>query len=257
MYHHESGSNYDLWEGNIVPGWTADNIHGPGFFSTAFRNRIDGKDPLNTNTKTEQTVPVNLYSFNRYFNVIGNVLGTTGYHTAYEVFTTTTGAQSGGANCDKTIYRLGWGGHCNNADNTGDPTLRTTTMRWGNYDTVNNAARFVSAEVPTGVTYGNTVPSTQVLPASFYLSGRPSFFVTAYGTVAWPPIGPDVTGGNIANVAGHANKLPAQLCYENTVNDPAFAAGTVRSFNAATCFPSGGATAPSPPTNLRIIIGGL
>jgi hypothetical protein len=254
MYHHESGSNYDLWEGNNIPGWTADNIHGPGFFATGLRNRIDGKDPLNTNTKTEQTVPVDLYSFSRYFNIIGNVLGTSGYHVAYEVFTTTTGAQSGGANCDKTIYRLGWGGNCSNSDNPGDPTLRNTIMRWGNYDTVNNAVRFVSSEVPTSVTYGNPVPSSQTLPASFYLSARPAFFNTSFGSVPWPAIGPDITGGNITNVAGHAFKIPAQVCYEHMTDDPAFAAGTVRSFSAGACYPTG--TPPAPPTNLRIS-GGL
>ena len=73
----------------------------------------------------------------------------------------------------------------------------------------------------------------------------------------WPAIGPDVTGGNIANVAGHANKIPAQLCYENMTNDSAFAANTVRTFDASTCYPSVvSGTRPSPPTNVRII-GGL
>jgi hypothetical protein len=254
LYHHESGSNYNLWEGNNVPGLTADNIHGPSFFSTAFRNRIDGKDPLNTNTKTEQTVPVNLYSFNRYFNIIGNVLGTSGYHNAYEVFTTTTGSQSGGANCDTTIYRLGWGGNCDNSDNLGDPILRTTMMRWGNYDTVNNTVRFVPSEVPTGITYGNALPSTQALPNSMYLSGRPAFFVTAYGTVPWPPIGPDVVGGNITNVGGHAHRIPAQLCYEHLTDDPSFAAGTVKVFNGNSCY-STGTQAPTAPTNVRIVTG--
>src|SRR5436190_2139654 len=256
LYHHESGSNFDLWEGNNVPGLTADNIHGPSFFATAFRNRIDGKDPANTNNNTQQTITDHHDSFNRYCNIVGNVLGTSGYHTAYEVYTNTTGSQSGGANCDKTIYRLGWNGNCSNNEGRGDPTLRDTIMRWGNYDTVNSEARFVSAEVPTGVTYGNTVPSTQTLPASLYLLGRPDFFTTAWGTVAWPPIGPEVTGGTVANVGGRVHKIPAQLCYEHMTDDPAFAAGTVRSFNAEACFPSGvSSTAPGPPTNLRIVRG--
>jgi hypothetical protein len=42
------------------------------------------------------------------------------------------------------------------------------------------------------------------LPASLYLTSKPSWF----GTVAWPPIGPDVSG--------MANELPAQLCYETS-----------------------------------------
>jgi hypothetical protein len=251
LYHHEQGSNYNLWEGNIGPGMTADNIHGPSDFNTAFRNRLDGKDPLNTNTKTEQTIAVNLYSFNRFFNIIGNVLGTSGYHNTYEVFTTTTSSQSG-SNCDTTIFRLGWGGNCSNSDNRGDPTLRTTLMRWGNYDTVNAAARFVSSEVPSGLSlYANPMPSSQTLPSSFYYAARPSWWSTSFGTPPWPAIGPDVTGGNIANVAGHANMNPAQLCYNNSPIDSSFGSNNVRVFNATSCYTASTPTAPQPPANLQ------
>ena len=253
MYHHESGSNYDLWEGNNVPGMTADNIHGPGFFATAFRNRIDGKDPLNTNTKTEQTVPVDIYSFSRFFNIIGNVLGTSGYHTTYEVYTTTTGAQDG-TNCDVTIYRLGWGGNCANTDNPGDTTLRSTMMRWGNYDTVNGGVRFVNSEVPSGLSlYANAVPASQTLPSSFYLSGTPSFWGTPWGTPPWPANGPDVTGGNIANVGGHANLIPAQLCYNNSPVDSNYGSKNVKLYNADNCYTTS-ISPVQPPTGIQVTV---
>jgi hypothetical protein len=249
-YHHEQGSNYNLWEGNIGPGMTADNIHGPSVFATAFRNRWDGKDPLNTNVKSEQTVPVDLYSFNRFFNLVGNVLGTSGYHNTYEVSTTTSGSQSGGANCDTTIYRFGWGGNCNNSDNQGDPTLRGSTMRWGNYDTVNAAGRWVSGEVPSGLAkYANAVPATQTLPASFYLLAKPAWF----GAVPWPPIGPDVTGGNVSGVGGHVYKIPAQVCYETLAIDSAYGSSNVRTFNAETCYQASSDIVLAAPTNLRIV----
>ena len=43
------------------------------------------------------------------------------------------------------------------------------------------------------------------LPASFYLASRPSWF----GSVIWPPTGPDVacTTGCIANTADHAGPI--------------------------------------------------
>jgi hypothetical protein len=59
------------------------------------------------------------------------------------------------------------------------------------------------------------------LPESLYLSGRPGWFTTPYGTVAWPPIGPDV--------AGSVSKIPAQLCYENT-------AAKGQPFDAKACY---------------------
>jgi hypothetical protein len=248
-YHHEQGSDYILWEGNIGNGLTADNIHGPSFFNTAFRNRWDGKDQLNLLTKTEQTVAVNLYSLNRLFNIIGNVLGTSGYHNTYEVFTTTTGTQSA-TSCNTTIYRLGWGGHCDNSQTIGDPTLRPSMMRWGNYDTVTATVRWVSGEVPSGLAkYANPVPATQTLPASLYLLANPQWF----GTVPWPPIGPDVTGGNISGVGGHAYKIPAQVCYETLLIDSAYGSSNVRTFHADTCYSVISNGVLSPPTNLRIV----
>jgi hypothetical protein len=96
-----------------------------------------------------------------------------------------------------------------------------TTMRWGNYDTVNAAVRWLSGEVPSGISlYPNPVPATQTLPASFFLNSRPSWWATSHGTPPWPPIGPDVTNGNIPGVAGYANKIPSELCYENLSDDP-------------------------------------
>ena len=85
-------------------------------------------------------------------------------------------------------------------------------MRWGNYDTVNDATRWLPTEVPCALgSLANLLPSTQVLPASFYMSGKPAFF----GTVPWPAIGPDVTGGSEAGVGGHNAKIPARRCFES------------------------------------------
>ena len=111
---------------------------------------------------------------------------------------------------------------------------------WGNYDVVNGSVRWQSAEVPTGLSdYPNSVPASQILPNSFYLAARPSWF----RTVTWPPIGPDVSGGNIANTGGYANRIPAQECYTSVMGGPADGSGAVLSFNANTCY---GATYHNP-----------
>jgi hypothetical protein len=109
----------------------------------------------------------------------------------------------------------------------------------------------VASEVPSGITYGNPVPPDQTPPASFYLPGQPGWWATPWGTPKWPAIGPDVTGGNVTAVGGHVDKIPAELCYEHMSDDPAYAANTIKSFNANSCYASGG-TPPSAPTNLRI-----
>ena len=59
----------------------------PQLFVSAgtFRNYWNGRDPALTLGvhKDLQTVPVLLYTHSRYYNIVGNVLGTSGYHTNY------------------------------------------------------------------------------------------------------------------------------------------------------------------------------
>ena len=236
---HGTNTSLNLYEGNQGPGFEADSIHGTHNLETVFRNQFDGHEP----GKTSNTTPINLYSHSRIYNIIGNVLGTGNFHTNYQAIAIT-------GNCDVSIYAFGWVGEpCGAADPGStsnvqpDSLVSTTVMRWGNYDTVNNAVRFVAGEVPSGLSsFANPVPASQTLPASFFLDSKPSWF----GSVPWPPIGPDVTGGNISGLSGHAYKIPAQLCYENP--------SSYTNFNAGSCYGSSGgdATPPSPPKNLRI-----
>jgi hypothetical protein len=171
----------------------------------------------------------------RFFNLVGNVLGTNSYHTTYAALS------------DTSIYYLG----VTDTALPNDPLVASTMMRWGNYDTVNDASRFLSGEVPSGLAkYANAVPSSQTLPNSFYLSAKPSWF----GSIAWPPIGPDVTGGFDASTGNHVHKIPARVCYENSAKD---GNGRLTAFNPDTCYGtsgggSGDTVPPSAPQNLRI-----
>ena len=118
-------------------------------------------------------------------------------------------------------------------------------MRWGNYDTVNNATRWQASEVPSGISpFANAVPASQSLPSSLYLSAKPAWF----GSVAWPPIGPDVVGGNLAGLGGHVYKIPAQVCFESVMGG-SFGSG-LRTFNARNCYSS--SPPPSAPTGLNV-----
>jgi hypothetical protein len=62
-----------------------------------------------------------------------------------------------------------------------------------------------------------------------------------------------VTGGNIANVAGHANQIPAQVCYSNVMGGPADGSGNVLNFDANSCYNATSAPSPNPPSNFKII----
>jgi hypothetical protein len=99
----------------------SDNVHGTAHFIVSFRNRFAGFEQ----GKYAQTVPIHIYAANRYFSVIGNVLGTDSYHTNYSAQ-----APGSSANCDKSIYSLGWGGNCGGGL-PNDPLVASTPMRWG------------------------------------------------------------------------------------------------------------------------------
>lgn len=228
---------YNLYEGNHGFGFISDVVHSSNYFHTNFRNRYEGWE----SPRTLQTVPIHIYAANRYQNVVGNVLGTNSYHTRYESFPTDA------TNCNRSIYALGWGGNCGGGGGIANkPDTRATLFRWGNYDTVNDASRFVVTEVPSaGANYPNAVPSDNLLPSSLYLPAKPAYF----GSMPWPAIGPDVTGGPDASVGGHAHKIPALACYDSTPK-----VSGILAFNGATCYPTSGTppVPPGAPTNLRI-----
>ena len=228
-YHHAAGINYILFEGNDGIGFTADAIHGTSHFMTAFRNYWTGWEP----GKTAQTNAANVYAFNRYFNFVGNVLGQPGYHTTYECYASSASASGCTAGVNKSIFMLNWSGNqARDASVPNDPLVRTTMMRWGNYDVV-SGVRFTSSEVPSGLgAYANPVPANNTLPDSLYLAARPA----GWGSRPFPASGPDVTGGPL--MGGRVHKIPARVCYESTAKS-----GGILNFNARNCY----ATTARPP----------
>jgi hypothetical protein len=212
---HEVGISHLLHEGNDGQGVLHDHIHGTTHFNTLFRNHFYG-DVWDEPPKTDNTCVINIATYGRYFNIVGNVLGRTGYYTTYE---------ANQSQNSRAVFALGWSRR--SAVPT-DPLVKATMLRWGNYDTVTGAVRFDAAEVPTQLpNYPNPRPTRRKLPASFYLTSKPAFF----GKVAWPAIGPDVKGGTVSGWGGYANRIPARLCYENTAKT-----NGVLNFDAATCY---------------------
>jgi hypothetical protein len=245
-----------LMEGNQGSGLEGDAIHGTHHFLTAFRNNWNGYQKADGVYPTSNIGAVVLESYNRFFNFIGNVLGTTtnsiyaGYGTGTDTIYAALGASETG-NCCTT---------------PNDPITASTLMRWGNYDVVTGAVRWCgnssnpgwsttcasTSEVPNAITnYANPVPSSTNLPASFYLSSKPSWWPSGK---AWPPIGPDVTGGNISGLGGYAYTIPAADCYSNVMNGPSDGTGTVLSFNAAKCYIQQAISPVGAPTNLTLVV---
>lgn len=205
---HSAGTDMILYEGNDATGLVGDYIHGTHNLITMFRNQLIGWDV----GMLHQTDAIYLYSFSRYFNFVGNVLGKPGYHVNYE------DVPPNGIEGNRSIYVLGWSG---NGGGTSvlknDPLTVSSAMRWGNFDTVSNRVRWAASEVPSGIGYlANPVPKTRSLPASFYRSKKPGW----WGSMPWPAIGPEVTGGT--DPTGHVYANPAEVCYHGCPPDPAY-----------------------------------
>lgn len=256
--------NYNhLYEGNVFDSEGFDNIWGSASQNTMFRNRISGDSPNKTNYRTVAVIA----SQNHYMNLVGNVLGTIGFHTVYQC--DSSNVQS----TDNFEYDLGFWSNCQVGDGSGNPydaTTESSLMRWGNWDAVTytangktNGVRWctgagagnpacTTSEVPTAdPTFPNPVPSNQTLPASFYLTATPSWF----GSVPFPAIGPDVTctSNCVANTASHVAEIPAQLCYANGTKD---SNGYLTAFDANVCYGSTTAVAspPSPPVGVSAVV---
>jgi hypothetical protein len=287
---HNSGSAFNLLEGNSTTEFLGDDVWGTSDLITIFRNHATGWQPGYVN----QTFPITMNSGVRAVNIIGNVFGQPGYHTQYQAYATSTTAgvytlTSGGAthagpgNVNKSIYELGWTdtgglGVCNTPP-VCDPLTYSTLMRWGNYDTVQNAVTWSASEAsPAAVPYvdANLTPSSHTLPPSFYLTSRPAWF----RSVAFPTYGPDVSSGTtgmctsgtyngieVASSAqcaggaftpsawgGFANTNPAQDCYLNVMNGPPDGSGGVLGFDANVCYAPQGGGGPQAPNNLGNVV---
>src|SRR5260370_35791172 len=158
-------------------------------YSGVETGRLNGKN-------TMQTAAVGTQVFSRYWNLVGNVFGTSGYHNNYQCV-----ASGITNNCtiygNTSIYVLGYSGNGGQylSGFNNDVLVASTMMRWGNYDTENAAARFQTSEDGhPAPTYPAQTKASQTLPASFYLSSKPSW----WGTIHWPPVAPHVTSPTVS-----------------------------------------------------------
>jgi hypothetical protein len=264
---HAANNDYNLFEGNVGSMFDGDIIHGTHNVNTVFRNRLAGQNPVcwaggsqnndyasylasSWGACTGATNALQVYANNRFYNVVGNVLGTTGLTTSYKNV-------GGAAERDGFVMNVGVGDDHNGAVVPPDTTVLQTLMLWGNCDPVNgfSAAKclFNSSDVPVTANlaasqqaYANAVPSSRTLPASFYYSSKPSWWPSGK---AWPIIGPDVTGGNIPGTGGLAYTNPAQDCYNSLSGSTTNGTGGPFPFDANVCYSGSSLT---PPTNIIV-----
>jgi len=279
---HNAGNGMNLFEGNNFFGIWGDDAWGASDQNSYYRNMLVGWQ----NGKTASTFPILMRANTRVNNIVGNVLGQPGYHTQYHAYASSTSGGIGASAEDKSIYSIGWAGTgatCSSGYVTKcDPLSFSTLMRWGNFDTVTNGVKWDPTEAsPAAVTYVNSnfTPSyfsslAHTLPNSLYYGSAPSWWPSGK---PFPPIGPDVSSGNLGTCsgtysgyqgvsssqcaggtltsawAGHANSVPAQDCYLNVMQGPLDGSGGPLSFDANACYSSSTSTSVAPPTGVSAV----
>ena len=170
---HDAGTGMNLFEGNVSNAFLMDTYHGTGNLTTLFRNRLTGLE----GSKSANTIPVNVFAYNRFVNVIGNVLGTPGHHQTYES-SNAPSATRGLPN--RSIYVLGYSGvlEASAGSIPYDPLVFKTMLRWGNFDYATKQARWNADEVPGDV----TMTLGRSLPPSLFLASRPAW----WRDMPWP-----------------------------------------------------------------------
>lgn len=251
LENHGCCNGYTLAEGNDFASFQFDNYFGNIQFATLFRNRVTGATILDTIGNTGNTSPIEIGPLGRFSNLVGNVNGSG--QPGYVSYVWQNGT------CNPSTYIFLMGGTCP-GQGVADTKSYTSSFLWGNWDSFNNATRFVNGEVPSGANggnYTNAIPATHNLPASFLYGAPPPWWgVTGQSPIPWPAIGSDITGGNYGcsgqnagcTGGGFANKIPARLCFESLGGT--FSNTTVIPFDANTCYT---ATVPTPARNSAIM----
>lgn len=155
----------NLVEGNYSIGRISpDNYWGSSSHNTFFRNR-------NSLPPGKSGAPWNfdLQYHARYYNLVGNVVGTPGTEEVYQLHKVDLHGQ-------KAIYRLGYRADGDGSADGNDAEVLATVLRHGNWDSVSRKVLWNGSD-------------DRALPASLYLSGKPRW----WGSGAWPPVGPDLS----------------------------------------------------------------
>jgi len=164
---HGAHPHMNLWEGNSASSMWADYTQGSSSHNTLFRNYVRCRQTnLTMSTNPWNWVCIEIEQFNRFYNLVGNVVGLPTFSSGTVVLNSSAGATK------PIIYRFGYSSA---GGSYSDSQSFSTAIRHGNFNYVSDAV-------------DNWADSDHVLPLSMYYASKPAFF----GSCAWPPVGPDV-----------------------------------------------------------------
>jgi hypothetical protein len=187
----------NLVEGNIAGGMGSDGYFGSTSHITLARNWFTATHP----TASENLIAVNIGRWNDYFNLVGNILGTSSFSSAgsYQ-------PEASYSYATQVIYKLGFPNMGNNGfsktwgpTTPPDYTLQSANQPGGDsHGTGGNSLQELDLNVKsTMIRHGNydylnktiirdATISDNTIPQSYFRTSKPDFF----GNLAWPPFDP-------------------------------------------------------------------
>lgn len=216
---HGPHTSYSLYEGNVGEIFQSDGYTGSSSEMTVFRNWFRGYCP----DSTDNWHCVALGRFSRNFNVVGNILGQTGYtwvldettngfdysvHVIYQLGYPNMGNSSYSGTANTVSHANDWA-DWGTAPGPGgyqelDLDVFATTLFKGNYD-------YSTAGIPSSGRLTQAMGS-DTLADSLYLASKPAFF----GSMAWPAIDPTTVASHTPVVTD----IPAGYRYINGGETP-------------------------------------
>jgi hypothetical protein len=197
LMNHGAHPYTNLYEGNVASHLIADQYWGSSSHNVLFRNHLWGDEsvpaasewlyPAGALTKPSWAFrPVEIWSGQHYYSLVGNVLGVTGKWqnpnwSSYATLTSGCGSDA--------MYNYG----CDfNSGANPDTAAASTSINHGNYDYKTGGVAFWDGG------------ANHTLKSSMYYGAKPTFF----GNCAWPVFGPDLTP--------ITNTLPAKARFEGS-----------------------------------------
>lgn len=262
---HGASPQFNLIEGNVIKKLWSDNVHGGADNLTAFRNFTTGAGlvcpPVTDGTRSainctsppaqfpfQESQTIETGTRNVYFNLVGNITGSAaqnailnggigGSPTTHVAILQYPSTRS----YDAVNYNMTFG-----YGTSSDPGSSGTGCNTGGIAPCHSTDAFSTVFLQGNYTHANTTTTwiggtVIALPPSFYKSSKPAW----WGSLPWPAIGPDITGGT--GPGGHTSLTaanPAQNCYISIMGGSDGGAGSPRTFNADACY----ALAPTSPT---------
>jgi hypothetical protein len=257
--HHGAHPEFNLWEGNVGQQAYMDSVWGTNSHDTFFRNWMLGTtkacNPLTGRSTVVCTGSNGWFPYqaarafqisqlSTAYNLIGDIAGSAeqlallqngtgpGVIPSQGILHWISTSSIRGYDTESYGYTFGYGELSDDGTGAGDSALPfESSFMHGEYTAADGVTTWAGG-------------FTHTLPASFFLSAKPSW----WGSLPWPSIGPDITGGT--GPGGHSSLTasnPAMNCYLNVMGGSEGGAGSpLPNFNPGGCYQvSSPSTAPA------------